>query len=106
MIAGNQLNGSGLTTATQQELLDFLTTSYQQIYGPNIDLSSSSQDGQSTNIFIQVVLDVEDIVATAYAARDINQAVGTQLDTLVYWIKRLGGTFTPRPHFHYHKSSP
>src|SRR5579872_1149534 len=97
MLAGNQLNGNGLSTATQQDLLDFLTTSYQQIYGPNIDLTSSSQDGQMENIFIQVVLDVEDIVATAYAARDINQAVGTQLDTLIYWIKRLGGTFTLQP---------
>lgn len=93
----NLIDGNGLTTATQQELLDFLTAKYQQIYGPNIDLSSSSQDGQMTNIFIQVTLDVEDIVATAYSARDINQAVGTQLDTLVYWIQRLGGDFTIQP---------
>lgn len=97
MLAGNVLNANGLSTATQQELIDFLTTSFKEIYGPNIDLSSSSQDGQMQNIFIQVVLDVEDIVATAYAARDINQAVGTQLDTLIYWIKRLGGTETLQP---------
>lgn len=90
----NILNGDGLQTATQKEQLDFLTAVYKQIYGPNIDLSSSSQDGQMMNTYIQVTLDVEDIVATAYAARDINQAVGTQLDTLIYWIQRLGGTFT------------
>lgn len=94
---GNELNGDGLTTATKQEQTDFMTAAMKQIYGPNIDLSSSSQDGQMQNIFIQVVLDVEDIVATAYAARDINQAVGTQLDTLIYWIQRLGGTFTIQP---------
>lgn len=90
----NSLTGAGLTTATYQELNDFLTASYQLIYGPNIDLSSSSQDGQMMAIYIQTTLDVEDLVATAYSARDINQAVGTQLDTLIYWIQRLGGTFT------------
>lgn len=94
---GNQLTADGLTTATQQEQKDFITAALKQIYGPNIDLSSSSQDGQMLNIYVQVILDVEDIVATAYAARDINQAVGTQLDTLVYWVQRLGGTFTLQP---------
>lgn len=93
----NNLDANGLTTATQQELLDKLTASYKQIYGADIDLSSSSQDGQMMNIYIQIELDVEDLVATAYSARDINQAVGTQLDTLIYWIQRLGGDFTTQP---------
>jgi len=93
----NKIDGTGLTTATTAENVAFLTIAYQQIYGPNIDLSSSSQDGQMLQIFVQVTVDVEDILAGVYSARDINQAVGTQLDTLVYWIQRLGGTFTIQP---------
>lgn len=94
---GNFIDENGLTTATKQEQTDYMTAVYKQLYGPNIDLTSSSQDGQMMNTYIQVELDIADIVATVYAARDINQAVGTQLDTLVNWIQRLGGTFTLQP---------
>lgn len=93
----NKLDGTGLTIASFQELKTQMDAGYQSIYGPNIDLSPGSQDGEMEAIYIQIVLDVENIVATAYAARDINQAVGTQLDTLVNWIQRLGGTFTIQP---------
>lgn len=93
----NKLDKDGLTIATTQENVAFLTIAYEQIYGPDIDLTSSSQDGQMLEIFVQVTVDVETIVQNAYSARDINQAIGDQLDTLIYWIQRLGGTFTIQP---------
>lgn len=93
-ITGNQLNGSGLTLANQAEITAYLTTNYQAIYGPQINLGPNTQDGEMLAIYVQSTLDEYDIFATLYACRDINQAVGTQLDTLIYWIQRLGGTYS------------
>ena len=93
-ITGNQLNGSGLTLANQAEITAYLTTNYQAIYGPQINLGPNTQDGEMLAIYVQSTLDEYDIFATFYACRDINQAVGTQLSTLIYWIQRLGGTYS------------
>lgn len=88
------LNSQGITIATQQELVAFLTIAYQSIYGTEIDLSPSSQDGQQINIYVQAQLDVAAIVLSDYNSRDANSATGTQLDTLFWWLPRQGGTFT------------
>lgn len=88
------LNAQGITIATQQELIAFLTTSYQTIYGPQIDVSPSSQDGQSLEILVQAQLDISAILLSDYNSRDANSATGTQLDTLFWWLPRQGGTFT------------
>jgi len=90
----NLLDQNGLQVATQTEQVTFLTGWYESIYGQGIDLSSSSQDGQMLRIYVQVVMDIADVIQGVYNSRDINQAVGTQLDTLVYWIQRQGGTYT------------
>lgn len=88
------LDANGIQIATQQELVQFLTGFYMSIYGQQIDLSSSSQDGQMMQIYVQAQLDVSGIVLSDYNSRDLNSAVGTQLDNLVWWLPRKGGTFT------------
>ena len=88
------LNSQGMTVATQAELVADLTLSYQAIYGNQVDLSSSSQDGQQINIYVQAQLDVVAILLSDYNSRDANSAVGTQLDTLFWWLPRQSGTNT------------
>ena len=88
------LNANGIQVASQQELVAGLTTAYQAIYGTQVDLSPSSQDGQMLEIYVQAQLDVVAILLSAYDSRDANQATGTQLDTLFWWLPREGGTNT------------
>lgn len=92
----NILNGTGLTTATQAELLDFLTTAYKAIYGTDIDLDSDTPDGQWQNIIIQMALDNEDLLTEIYNGFNPDNAIGVVLDQRVgiNGIQRKAGTFT------------
>lgn len=88
------LNAQGIQIATQLEQEQFLTGNYQQIYGQSIDLSSSTQDGQMLQIYVQAQLDVSALILSDYNSRDANSCTGVQLDTLFYWLPRQGGSFT------------
>src|SRR6185312_10629591 len=92
----NVLNAQGLQTATQAELLAFFTASYQQIYGADIVLDSSTPDGQLMNIFIQSILDVQDLLTQIYNSFDPDNALGVVLDqrVAINGIEREGGTST------------
>lgn len=92
----NSISGSGLTTATQAELVAQLTAALQAIYGPDINLSSDSPDGQLMNIFIQAILDNLDLLTQVYNGMDPDHAFGVVLDSRVAYngIQRQGGTFT------------
>lgn len=95
----NVLNASGLTTATQAELLANFTTAYQQIYGPNIDLSSSTPDGQMMNIYIQAIIDLENLLTQIYNSFNPQLAIGNVLDQrcAINGITRRAGTYTVTP---------
>lgn len=92
----NSLTAAGLTLATQTELITLLSAAYRQIYGDDIDLSPSSPDAQMMMIFIQVILDNEDLLMTIYSGMDPDNAVGTILDQrcALNGVQRLGGTFS------------
>jgi len=92
----NSLDSTGLTLATQAELVAAYTAVFQQIYGSDINLSSSTPDGQMMNIFIQSVLDLQDLLQTIYSMFDPDQAVGTVLDqrVAINGIQRQAGTYT------------
>ena len=92
----NQLDATGLQTATQAELQTFYTEAFQAIYGTNINLKSPTPDGQLLQILVQANLDIEDLLAQIYASFDPNQAVGVQLDQrcAINGIERQAGTFT------------
>jgi hypothetical protein len=95
----NSLGPSGLTVATQAELIANFTASFEIIYGADIDLSSSSPDGQLMNIFIQALLDQSDLLVQIYNMFDPDNAVGVVLDQRVSinGIQRQAGTFTITP---------
>ena len=92
----NAIGPTGLTTATRDELLTSLTASLQTIYGADIDVSSSSPDGQWLNIIIQIVLDLEDLLVQIYNTFDPDNAIGVILDqrVAINGIQRQAGTFT------------
>lgn len=92
----NSLTATGLVTATQAELVSNFTTSMQAIYGSDINLASNTPDGQMMMIFIQAVLDLQDLLTTIFNFFDPDQAIGAVLDqrVAINGIQRQAGTFT------------
>lgn len=95
----NILDGTGLQTSTQTELVAYFTAQYQAIYGADINLDSDSPDGQMMNIFIQAILDLEDLLVQINNMFDPDNAVGVILDqrVAINGIQRQAGTFTVTP---------
>ncbi len=92
----NVLDGLGLETATRAELVEYFTAKYQLIYGADVNLASNTPDGQMMNIFIQSILDVQDLVVQVYNSYDPDNAIGNVLDqrVTVNGIQRQAGTYT------------
>lgn len=92
----NSISATGLTTATYTELLANYTTGLQTIYGPTVNLASDTPDGQWINIFIQSVLDLEDLLTQIYNTFDPDNAIGAVLDQrcAINGVTRQAGTFT------------
>jgi hypothetical protein len=95
----NSLSNTGLTVATQAELVNIFTTAAQQIYGPNITLTSGTPDFEWMMTFIQAVLDVLDLNSAIFTGFAPSQAIGIGQDMLyaINGIKRIGGTYTVTP---------
>jgi len=95
----NSIGPTGLTTATQAELVAAFTVAAQKIYGSDINIASSTPDGQWIMIFIQAVLDELDLTTTVNSMFDPDQAVGVVLDqrVAINGIQRQAGTFTVTP---------
>lgn len=92
----NAITVTGLTTATRDELVAQYTAAFQAIYGNDINLDQDSPDGQMMNIFIQSVLDLEDLLTQIYNQFDPDNAIGAVLDqrVAINGIQRQAGTFT------------
>ncbi len=92
----NQITADGLETQTREELIAQQTAGYQAIYGSDINLESSTPDGQIMNIEIQAVLDLLDVVRQVYTSFDPDQAFGNTLDErcAINGIQRQAGTHT------------
>lgn len=95
----NALTVLGLQTSTRDELVAYFTAQYQQIYGADINLSSDTPDGQMMNIFIQAILDLEDLLVQVYNMFDPDNAIGVVLDqrVAINGIQRQAGTYTVTP---------
>lgn len=95
----NSLGPTGLTTASQSELLELFTAGLQAIYGSDINLGPDTPDGQEINLSIQAILDVLDLITQVYNSFDPDKALGITLDTRVAYngIQREAGTFTTTP---------
>ena len=92
----NSIGPTGLTTATQAELLAQFTAAFELIYGADINLASNTPDGQMINTFIQAIFDIEDLVTQVYNMFDPDNAIGVVLDQrcAINGIQRQAGTFT------------
>lgn len=92
----NSLTATGLTTATQPELLATYTTGLQKIYGSDINLDQDTPDGQNINITIQSILDVLNLITQVYNSFNPDFAIGTVLDQrcAINGILRKAGTYT------------
>ena len=90
----NSISAAGLTTATRDELIAFFTASWQAIYGADINLAQDTPDGQMMNIFVQSILDLQDLLTQIYNGFDPDNAIGVVLDQRVSinGIQRQAGT--------------
>lgn len=95
----NILDGNGLQTATRAEILAYYTAQMRAIYGADINLASDTPDGQMINLFIQSVLDLQDLLTQVYNTFDPDNAIGKVLDqrVAINGIQRQAGTFTVTP---------
>jgi len=95
----NSIGPTGLQVATRAELETQLNTAFETIYGSDINLDQDSPDGQMIGIFIQAVLDLEDLLVQIYNTFDPDNAVGVVLDqrVAINGIQRQAGTFTITP---------
>jgi hypothetical protein len=92
----NLLDSTGLQTKTRQELIDYFTAAYKAIYGNDINLESSTPDGQMIAIFVQAILDNSDLLTQVYNGFDPDLAIGRVLDQRVALngLQRQAGTHT------------
>lgn len=92
----NLIDATGLSTATSDELIATLTTGLELIYGNDIDLASNTPDGQQMRLFIQMILDMEDLLVQIYNMFDPDNAIGVILDQrcAINGIQRQAGTNT------------
>ncbi len=95
----NILSAAGLETASREELITFYTTQMEAIYGADINLESSTPDGQLINLFVQAVLDLQDLLVQIYNTFDPDNAIGNVLDqrVAINGIQRQAGTYTITP---------
>lgn len=92
----NQITSTGLVTKTAAELISEYTANFQAIYGSDINVDPDTPDGQMIRIFIQSVLDLEDLLTSIYNNFDPDLAFGASLDqrVAINGIQRKAGTYT------------
>jgi uncharacterized phage protein gp47/JayE len=92
----NAIGPTGLTTATQAELIDYYSTAFRSIYGTDINLEPDSPDGQMMMVWIQAVMDLQDLLTQIYNSFDPDNAIGNVLDqrVAINGIQRQAGTRT------------
>lgn len=90
------LDATGLHTATREELIEYFTAQYRAIYGDDINLESNTPDGQMMNIYVQALLDQQDLAAQVYNSFNPDNAVGVVLDqrVTINGIQRQAATYT------------
>ena len=77
------IDENGITIPDFSEVLDWLTTKYQGIYGADIYLGNDSQDGQFVGIIAKAIHDCNSAVVAAYNARSPSTAKGNGLASVV-----------------------
>lgn len=92
----DSLTANGLQVSTNPELVEDLTTSFQEIYGEDISVEQNAPDGQLINIFAQGQTDIRELLVQLYNSFDPDNCSGRLLDErcAINNVFRKGGTFT------------
>lgn len=93
------LNYDGLSTKTNTDLLTEIQQALQEIYSPNgevIDFSSSSPDGQFSELLAEIGTVHRELLTAVYNATDPSKCDGAQQDSKyqLNYLTRKGGTYT------------
>lgn len=93
------LNYNGLSTKTNTDLLTEIQQALQDIYSPNgevIDFSSSSPDGQFSELLAEIGTVHRELLTAVYNATDPSKCDGAQQDSKyqLNYLTRKGGTYT------------
>ena len=92
----NKIDQNGLQVNSLTEVLSALVTSFNNIYGSNINLDQNTPDAQLLNIFAQMIVGNAELLQDINASFDPDQAVGVILDQRVKLngITRKQGSYT------------
>jgi uncharacterized phage protein gp47/JayE len=95
----NLIDANGVTVRTRDELLQLYQERFKAIYGPQVDISTNSPDGQMIAILVQDSLDMQDFLVNMVNSFNPDAAIGVLLDqrVAINGIQRQAGTFTITP---------
>ena len=101
-MAVNQIGGNGITIESFSDIWNDLVNGTPgnpgllQIYGADVNINQNSPDGQMVNNFANVIENVLTLLVQIYNAKDPDQAVGIDLDSVcaLCGITRMGGSYT------------
>lgn len=90
------LTQTGLSIESNPNIVAYLVSCFQFIYGADINVDSNSPDGQLIRIFAQSITDFLELLLATYNLSAISTSYGTRLDQLVALngIQRKQGTYT------------
>ncbi|MBR8380701.1 hypothetical protein KDW20_33520, partial [Burkholderia cenocepacia] len=77
------IDANGISAPTFADILTFLKTQYQAIYGPDVYLEADSQDGQLIAVFAKAMSDVNSVCVGVYNSFSPATAVGAALSSNV-----------------------
>ena len=95
-MATNSVGPSGITIQALSDIVAEITAGMQAIYGAGINLNPNTPDGQMVNLIAQAKKDVLEMVMSAAASMDPDQATGVLLDQRCAYnaVVREQGTYT------------
>ena len=95
----NTLDKNGLTLETRQEILDYLKTNWQNIYGNDVSFDSNTSDGQLLEIFTQACIDNNEVINEIYNSFSPTKCGGTVQDEryAINGVFRKIGDYTIQP---------
>lgn len=92
----NIIDSTGLTVNSVTDIQTNITNSFKTIYGNDINVESSSPDGQLINILAQAIVDNLELLNSIYNSFSPDNCYGKTMDQrfAINGLERIGGTFT------------
>ena len=93
------IDGNGVHLPTYEDRLEALVSSYQSIFGPEMNLEPSAPDYQLLSVFARALDDLSELILVDFASRNPQYASGVGLDLLLplYGLTRGGATRSSVP---------